>query len=303
MFACFLSVNVSANAPMPADRLTIMVLNLPENAVYADIMIKIDENDSNYVDFQPNKFTDSYLKAKPIVDYAENGFRSFSFHYKDAKTDLKLKFDYDNRYIAEFCGGAEYNEYLTQFEDLRNNYNKVKIALLDENFNIIHISEEFQLPEVSKAITFNGYVWYDFSDHNIRIDTWDNPYYTVGIIYDIMHNGFFVALKGIFSTLIIILSIGTESLTALFFGFKGKKILTIFIVNLCTQIIMRLLYLVLPFTYLIETFILEFLVYGGEILIYKKYFKDTKISTVIAYTVIANTLSLIFGIVLDRYVL
>ena len=43
--------------------------------------------------------------------------------------------------------------------------------------------------------------------------------------------------------------------------------------------------------------------YDESLVLYKKYFKDTKISTVIAYTVIANTLSLIFGIVLDRYVL
>ncbi len=292
LFACFLSVNVSANAPMPADRLTIKVSNLPENAVYADIMIKIDENDSNYVDFQPNKFADRYLKAKQIVDYKENGFRSFTFHYKEAKADIKLKINYslnNSHYVVQFCGGAEYKEYLTQFEDLRNNYNKVKIALLDENFNIIHISEEFELPKVSNAITFSGYVWYDVSNNTIEVKKWINPY--------------FIIFGGFFSILIILLSIGAELLTALLFGFKGKKTLTILIANACTQIVMRLLYIVLPFTYLIETIILEILVYGGEILIYKKCFKDTKVSKIIAYTVIANTLSLILGILLDCYIL
>jgi hypothetical protein len=66
---------------------------------------------------------------------------------------------------------------------------------------------------------------------------------------------------------------------------------------------MRLLYLVLPFTYLIETIILEIMVYVTEFLIYKKYLKQEKTTTIGWYTVIANTLSLLLGIWFNSYIL
>ena len=77
----------------------------------------------------------------------------------------------------------------------------------------------------------------------------------------------------------------------------------ILVVNICSQIIMRSLYLILPFTYLIETIILEVCVYTSEFLIYKRHFKDTSAIKIIGYTITANTLSLLLGIFLDCYIL
>ena len=100
----------------------------------------------------------------------------------------------------------------------------------------------------------------------------------------------------------MLMSIGTEVLVSLLFGFRGKRLLIILITNTCTQIIMRLLYLVLPFTYLIETIILEIMVYVTEFLIYKKCFKQEGVAKIVCYTVIANTLSLLLGILLNSYI-
>jgi hypothetical protein len=99
------------------------------------------------------------------------------------------------------------------------------------------------------------------------------------------------------------MSIGTETVISLLFGFRGRQTLTVLIVNICSQVIMRLLYLVLPFTYLIETIILEVCVYTAEFLIYKKYFKDISTIKIVGYTITANTLSLLLGIFLDCYIL
>ena len=284
-----LPMSVNANAPMPADHLTVVFSDVPKDVVYVDLLIKISEDDANYVDFQPNSFAEELFIAKGITGYSVDGYRSFTFHYKNAKSDIKLKPYYRGFYSVNFCNGSEYREYLTQYEDLRDNYRDIKIALLDKHFNIILVSKAAQLPKKSNAINFDGRVDYDIPTNSLSFDTWVNPYY--------------VLFGGFFSILIMLLSIGIEVVVSLLFKFRGKQVSTVLVVNICSQIIMRVLYLLLPFAYLIETIILEVLVYGAEFWIYKKRFKEVGTAKIVCYTVIANTLSLLLGIFLDCYLL
>lgn len=273
-------VSVSANAPM-ASRLRVSLLHLPSEAVYADLLIKIDQNDSKYVDFQANAYVESAAQAKEIVEYAQDGFRSFSFHYDHAKSDFKIRHYYREAYV-EFGSSAFNQEYLTQFEDLCKNYADIKIALLDKDFRIITVSETAKLPH-SIAIRFNGNIDYDFAANGIVVDTMLNPY---------------AVLMGILFSALILVSVGAETLMALLFRFRGKQLLRIMLVNLCSQIVMRGLYVALPFSYLTETILLEVLVYGTEFLIYRKYFKDISAGRLVGYTITANTVSLLLGLLL-----
>lgn len=280
---------VFANAPMPADHLTVVLSNLPDDAVYVDLLVKISQDDPNFVDFQSNDYSDSVSKSSEIVGYSDGGFYSFSFHYKNSKSNIKIESYYDDLYYVDFCNGSDYQDYLTQYESLRNHYRDVKIAILDKDFNIIVVSESVQLPEENNAFVFDGELYFDFNTNSLDFDTQINPY--------------FIVFGGFFSILIILISVGIESVTSLLFGFRGRQTLTILIVNICSQIIMRLLYFVLPFTYVIETIILEVCVYTVEFFIYKKYFKDTSTIELVGYTITANTLSLLLGIFLDCYIL
>lgn len=290
ILAVLLSTPVLANSPPPADRLTVAISNLPEGAVYAELLIKIGEDDPNYVDFQSNALSCNPQSVKEILDYESEGFRSFTLHYKDAQSYVRLKgYDSESYYCVDFGGGTDYNSYLTQYEDLRKNYRDFKIALLDKDFNIIHVSELSQLPELNSAITFSGFVYYDVSQNSIEAQTWVNSY--------------FIVFGGIFALFFMSLSVGTEIVGALLFGFRGKHIKTVFVVNVCSQIIMRVLYILSPFAYLFETIVLEAFVYCTEFFVYRKSFKEIGTARIVAYTVIANTLSLFVGIILDCYVL
>ena len=280
---------VFANAPMPADHLTVVLSNLPDDAVYVDLLVKINQDDPNFVDFQSNNYSDSVSKSSEIVSYSDGSFYSFTFHYKNSKSNIKIEHYYDNLYYVDFCNGLDYQDYLTQYESLRNHYRDVKVALLDKEFNIIVVSEAIQLPKENNLYVFDGEIYFDFNTNSLDFDTRINPY--------------FVVFGGFFSILIMLMSIGTETVISLLFGFRGRQTLTILIVNICSQIIMRLLYLVLPFTYLIETIILEVCVYTAEFFIYKKYFKGTSVIKLVGYTLTANTLSLLLGIFLDCYIL
>lgn len=288
-----LPVSVSANAPVPVDHLTAILSNLPDNAVYADLLIKIDENDPQYVDFQPNAFVHTASGARELVAYSKDGFRSFTFHYKDAKSNIRIShyYNYDHTitHYVDFCNGLEYRDYLTQYENLRKDYRDIKLVLLDKEFNIIAVSETTQLPKESSAFRFNGSIYYDFTTNIVEYDNQINPLYVI--------------FGGFYSILIMLISIWTEVTLARFFGLERKYRRTILIVNVCSQIIMRVLYAVMPFTYLVETCILEILVYSAEFLIYKKRFGEVRTRTLVYYTVAANTLSLLLGIFLDCYIL
>lgn len=279
---------VFANAPAPANHLMVVLSNLPDDAVYADLLIRISQDDPNFVDFQSNNYSDSVSKSSEIVSYSDDSFYSFTFHYKDAKSSIRIEPYYDDLFYVDFCNGLAYQDYLTQYESLRNHYRDVKIALLDKDFNIIVVSEATRLPKESNAVVFDGIIYFDFDTNSLDFDTRINPY--------------FIIFGGFFSIWVMFVSVGTETVTSLLFGFKGRQALTILTVNICSQVIMRLLYLVLPFTYFIETIILEVCVYTVEFLIYKKHFKDTSVIKIVGYTIAANTLSLLLGILLDSYI-
>ena len=62
--AACLPISVSANSPAPANHLSVMLSNLPEEAVYADLLIQLHQDDPQFVDFQANTFVESAAKAE-----------------------------------------------------------------------------------------------------------------------------------------------------------------------------------------------------------------------------------------------
>ena len=54
LFFCLFSISAFANSPPIHDYFKLSVLNAPENVMYADLLIKIDETDPKYVEFQEN---------------------------------------------------------------------------------------------------------------------------------------------------------------------------------------------------------------------------------------------------------
>ena len=285
LLLCSMPVCVSANAPGPAARLVVAFSNLPEGAVYADILIKMDESDINYVAFEPNDYAPDVEAARELVEYCEDGYRSFTFHYRNANSNIALEHFYNEFYCVDFGDASDYNELHTQYEDLRKNYRDIKIVLLDQNFNILHVSKETSLPKERDLVVFDGLVYYDAANGSFRVPT--------------RLNLFYIFLWLVVSVLVIGLSVGVEMLIAALLRMKGSKLRQILMVNLCTQLAMRVLYMLLPFAYLVETLILEILVYGTEFCIYKKRFADMSPARIAGYTIIANTVSLLLGVFLD----
>lgn len=126
VFVAF-SLPVFVNSPPPADHLTIQFEKLPSDVAYADLLIKFKKNDKNYTELNKDNLNlYGFDENCRIVLYNEDGFESFTFHYEKAKSEIKPDKNSWNREVS-FCKGIEYREYLTQYEDLLSNYNRIKL--------------------------------------------------------------------------------------------------------------------------------------------------------------------------------
>lgn len=289
LFSCLFSISAFANSPPIHDYFNLSVSNAPENAMYADLLIKIDETDPKYVEFQENDdYGDDKEVISEILNYSEDGYRSYTLHYANAGSDIEL-YDEGDYLYAEFCIGEDYENFKTQYEDLRENYSTIKIVLLDENYKIIDVSNEREVPQDSDITFFTGYIGYDVSENILDINRYTSPYHIV--------------FGGFFAIIIILVSVLSELIVAVLFKIKGSRLFGVVIINFCSQFLMRMLYIVLPFTYVIETIILEILVYSAEFVIYKKCFDEMKTAKLLAFTVTANTVSLIAGLLLNEVLL
>lgn len=285
LLLCALPVQAFANAPGPAAHMTVVLSDLPEGTAYVDLLIKIDQTHKNYVEYVP---APDGPDAHVLADYSEDGFRSFTYHYRDAVSHIAPRPYYDGYLCVDFADNTN-GSGLTQYEDLCKNYRDIKLVLLDSDMNILQVSGKTRLPALDGIVFFDGLVLYNAAEDHFRASTSVSVYYL------------FASL--VVAVLVMALSVVTELLVAWLFRFRGAKLRLVLTTNLCTQLGMRLLYLLLPFSYLLETVLLELLVYAGEFLIYKKKWQELKPGKIALYTAVANTASLLLGIALDAVLL
>jgi len=276
---------VLANGPPPPPWLEIDVRNLPEDAIFADILIRIGEVDPNFIGVNKNNLSLFGLSAQAeIVGFNANGFMSFTFHYRDAVAEI-----YTDEHKVVFARGEWFRELEGQFGDLRRNYSDMKIALLDYAGNVISVSDQFTLPrelERGMPVTFRG-LSYDHQTGEVRV---------------FAHvNSLAMAFRIIFIVVIVLLSIGIEVVTGLFFRFSRRKLGLILCVNMGTQTAMWIAYFgfMWQLPHIVAVIILEVCIYVTEFVVYRKssIMADESTHRILLYTVIANTTSLVLGIV------
>lgn len=286
LLACMLPLKVSANSPEPTPYYTFYLANLPEGAEYVDLLIHLRETDEMYADLITENIPDSFSRDAQILSYCENDYRSYTFHYRDALSMIKIGRDGDVRY---FTGNeAKWDEAHIRFDhaadiDARG---QVMLAMLNAQGDILQISQPLDLTNVSKFSYRLGDFYYDCATGELIIDhieknRLDPPgHYIVSSVF------------GILITCLL------EWLTSLVFPLKGYRGLIVG-TNVVSQILMRtvyaLLYLYSPLGYGTITLGLECLVYLGEFLWYRWRMKGVSWQTALGFTITANTLSWLLG--------
>ena len=282
----FLPVTVSANSAPPAPFYVFHMTNLPEEAVYADLLIPLRENDENYVELNRNQLPDGFSENAEIINYSVDGYCSYTFHYKDAVASISVNeegevfFFADAQFVKEWSGEVNHNH---QYDISGLGY--IRIALLDRNGNVLDVSPVLVIHDKNPFTSVEHYFSYDAAAGDFYVEFETSSY--GACLYVI------IAFAGMMLTCI------AETVAAVPFGLNKQYIWMILLTNACSQILMHAAYLglygVVFWKYKYVVIMLEVLVYAGEYLWYSRKMRDIPTMKILAYTVTANTLSLVVG--------
>lgn len=295
LLTAVLPLRASANSPASAPWYTFELRNAPEGTVYMDLLIDLEETDAHYSQLAEENVPKDFTENAEIITYCEDGFRSYTFHYRGARSKIRLDYnnevtffiDSTNVYDEEAYTNAERHQ-----EDIESR-GKIRLAMLDAQGNILHVSGTLSIIPSGLFSYSLGYFSYDASADTLDIDSESN---LMSVLIFLI-----IGIGGMVTTCV------TEWLVALAFAGIKEYSRQIVITNIVSQLIMRIgqmLLLKLMFVfeiilvYLGMVLILEILVYLGEFLLYRRLIKGVSWKRCLAYTVCANTASLLAGFLL-----
>jgi len=281
LLSAFLVLPVSANGPAPYPTFTVYLTNYPPEARYMDVLVQLSPEDADYTDNRDN-FPDDTWGGSQIFSYEEDGYVSYTFHYRGAQCYIRIS----KSGRVEFFANSE--EKLQRFQS-------IKIAVLDEQGNILQISEPFD-PDPSALMAMNlGYANYDYEADTVEVPNHSNETLSLGII------GIYIliSLAGVVVTVFVEWLISHFFVSLLLYG---KVIVW---TNVITQLTMRILFVLLysfllP-NYLLWTLLLEVAVYTAEYLVYCKRIPTAPKKTILTYVIVANTVTLLLGIAVNNF--
>ena len=112
---------------------------------YVDLLIPIADNEEAYTDFnESNGERYQISKDSEIVKYNVDGFRSYTFHFIGADSKMQIN-DLNNSGRDEYVcfANSPYSIDMNkmQYEIVESKYRKIKLAALDEQGNVLQVSE------------------------------------------------------------------------------------------------------------------------------------------------------------------
>lgn len=281
-----LPITVFANSPPPYPVYRFELTNLPEGTQYVDMLIKLPTDDSKYVPLVYENLPDGFSENAQIVLYCEDDYRSYTFHYAEASSIIKVP-EHGAVYFFEkdpFLGEPK-KGHLLDVEDRGD----ICLALLDENGDILQVSKAQSLKPMGRLDSISYAFSYDAQADKLVIESRGRSPLMVALYI-------FTGLIGTILTCVV------ERLVARLFGLDIMYGGLILQTNIVSQILMRILYLplyTLVFRrYAFAVVFLEVLIYVGEAFFYCWRMKYTPRKKVVLYTVVANTASLIFGLLI-----
>lgn len=277
-----LTLTASANSPGPSLGICFVLTDLPKDTAYVDLLIPLPVTDPMYVDLVEGNLVGEITPQSEIISYCSDQFRSYTYHYRNAQSTIEVK---ESRYVDFFV-----NDDWEDFPDHRRDvYDRgdIRLAMLDREGSILKVSPTLELRTEGFLTSMIG-----IFDYNASTDEFMVREQTSAVAWIV-----YISL----CTLCLLLTVFTEGLVAVCFRLQGFRE-TIQRTNIVSQILMHsayiLLYAFFTHNYLLDMLILEILVFTGEFLYYRHVMWSIPVKKCFAYTVTANTASLIFGVLL-----
>lgn len=151
-------------AMKPADTITLDISNIPNDAVYIDVLFDFKDGES-YTELDKEYMKRYDFDITELAGYDEDGFVSFSCHYRGGnKADMHIK---EGKTV--FVGEEEFRRF-------KLNDNSLKLAVLDKDGHIIQVSDTVKTDDPEKSIYLVGDIKYNVAEDRIQPDLFDNSY-------------------------------------------------------------------------------------------------------------------------------
>lgn len=273
-FLCCPIMTAFANSPAPPSYFYCKVENVPNDAVFVDILIEISAQSSGYTDLNSKNLLPNITADSEIVRYNQDGYRSLSFHY-----DVLSRMEVDSPYFTMNVSNQSMDKVSKS----------IKVALLDINGNIIKISDAVNTTPPTNdefARTLN----YDASSSTPTIQFMH--------FYKGSSNILFILPFILILIARLLISVGVETIIAV--PFKLNPLRKIIVVNVLTQTVLILFMQFSTLPYVFALIIAEAFVYLSEYIAYVMLFKEEVKWKLAAYTIVANTVTLVIGLVMNN---
>ena len=142
----------------PGVYLQVEHMNAPEETAYVDILVKMDDEDSNYVDFTrpPRQFEgeiiggqEGYIdlpitRESEIAKWNEDGYVSLTLHHKDVH-ELRIDEWYENGEGSFIATHESLDIYGSFRMDIYAEYDNVKVAYVDEEGKVLKVTDKSKI--------------------------------------------------------------------------------------------------------------------------------------------------------------
>lgn len=264
--------SVYANGPVPSPELIVELRNLPEGTVYVDIAVCAPEDAIADLAQDP---PEGVSKDSPLVRGEYGELVSYSFRVQYAESTIMPD---ENGSVSFFDAGKIHD------------WEEIRIVMADENGEILKLSDTFSLTPRNLFDYSLNMLAYDAATDKLEMET--------------AFSSLFVMLYVLISAVGLVVTCFVEWFVGVAFKLTKNHTKLIVITNAISQILMRvlfvLLYGLLP-QYILLTVLLEILVYAGEFIAYRFLAKDVPAGKWLLYVLVANTASVLAGLLLNLY--
>ena len=148
----------------PADTITLDISNIPNDAVYIDVLFNF-KNGESYTELDKEYMKRYDFDITELAGYDDDDFVSFSCHYRGGnKADMHIK---EGKTV--FVGEEEFRRFKLTDKSL-------KLAVLDKDGHILQVSEPVKTDDPDKSIYLVGDIKYNVAENRIDPDLFDNSY-------------------------------------------------------------------------------------------------------------------------------
>lgn len=170
--------------PNRAKSIEISATNVPDGAYYMDILIPMRSDDPYYSDYNQYMGQKTGLpKGSAIANFYDKGYISYSFHMKNATTDMvpkKIVSEKGTLYKCSFglnsyAESYLYNEHPTHLHYIQEHFEKIRVAILNQNGDVLAISDTaFITPP--RLGYLSGEISYDCSTSETDVKLYENDF-------------------------------------------------------------------------------------------------------------------------------